>query len=160
MRNDWSGHGGVVGQEEAEYRNQQLLAEVQKLRETIADTWAETQLIHALHCIPRRGVFENEVAILMGSNSEFLKETRAMGTWLDVERLYLSKKDSGRALKLLPLVQVGPSPQSAKNACYFFNRLERDGARFISYHFTERPELTSQFPDATDTINFLTQVLD
>jgi hypothetical protein len=160
MRNDWGGHGGVVGQDEAESRNQQLLAEVQRLRETIADTWAETQLIHALHCIPRRGVFENEVAILMGSNNEFLKETRAIGTWLDVERLYLSKKDSGRALKLLPLVQVGPSPQSAKNACYFFNRLERDGARFISYHFRDRPEVTSQFPDATETINFLTQVLE
>lgn len=158
MRNDWGGHGGVVGQEEAEQRNQQLLGEVQKLREVIADTWAETQMIHALHCRPRRGVFENEVAVLMGSNNEFLKETRAMATWLDVERLYLSKKDSGKALKLLPLIQVGPSPQSAKNACYFFSRLERDGVRFVSYHFTDKPELTGQFTDATEAINFLTKV--
>ena len=111
--------GGVVGQEEARLRNEQLSAEVQKLREAMAGTWSEVQLIHAMHCRPRRGVFDNEVAILMGSNSEFLKETRPMSTWLDVERLYLSKKDSGRALKLLPLVQVGSSPQSAKNACYF-----------------------------------------
>ena len=158
MRNDWGGHGGVVGQEEAELRNQLLLGEVQKLREVIAGTWAETQMIHALHCRPRRGVFENEVAVLMGSNNEFLKETRAMATWLDVERLYLSKKDSGKALKLLPLIQVGPSPQSAKNACYFFSRLERDGARFVSYHFTDKPELTGRFADATEAINLLTGV--
>ena len=158
MRNDWGGHGGVVGQDDAEFRNQQLLAEVQKLREVIADTWAETQMIHALHCRPRRGVFENEVSVLMGSNSEFLKETREMATWLDVERLYLSKKDSGKALKLLPLIQVGPSPQSAKNACYFFSRLERDGARFVSYHFTDKPELTGQFADASEAINLLTDV--
>jgi hypothetical protein len=158
MRNDWSGHGGVVGQEEAHFRNEQLLGEVQKLREAIADTWAETQLIHALHCRPRRGVFENEVAVLMGSNSEFLKETRSMATWLDVESLYLSKNDSGRALKLLPLVQVGPSPQSAKNACYFFSRLERDGARFVSYHFTDKPELTGQFDEAMAAIKFLTEI--
>ena len=157
MRNDWGGHGGVVGQEEAELRNQQLLAEVQKLRAAIADTWAETQMIHALHCRPRRGLFENEVAILMGSNNEFLKETREMATWLDVERLYLSKKDSGKALKLLPLIQVGPSPQSAKNACYFFSRLDREGARFISYHFADKPELTDTFADATDTIKHLTE---
>ena len=52
----------------------------------------ETQLIRALHTRARRGAFENEVAILMGSNNEFLKETREMATWLDVERLYLSKK--------------------------------------------------------------------
>ena len=158
MRNDWSGHGGVVGQEEAELRNQQLLGEVQKLREAIAETWVETQLIHARHCRPRRGVFENEVAVLMGSNSEFLQETWAMATWLDVESLYLSKKDSGRALKLLPLVQVGPSPPSAKNACYFFSRLERDGARFVSYHFTDKPELTGQFDAATAAIKSLTEI--
>jgi hypothetical protein len=158
MRNDWGGHGGVVGQVEAESRNQQLLAEVQKLREVIADTWAETQMIHALHCRPRRGVFENEVAVLMGSNNEFLKETREMATWLDVERLYLSKKDSRKALKLLPLIQVGTSPQSAKNACYFFSRLELDGARFISYHFADKPELKGQFADATEAIMLLTEV--
>lgn len=160
MRNDWGGHGGVVGQEEAQLRNEQLLAEVQKLSEAVADTWTETQLIHALHTRARRGSFENEVAILMGSNNEFLKETREMATWLDTERLYVSTKHSGRAFKLLPLVQVGPSPQSAKNACYFFNRLDRDGARFISYHFTDKPELTSQLPDAAETIRFLTQAID
>jgi hypothetical protein len=155
MRNNWGGHGGVVGQEEAEFRNQQLLSELEKLREAIADTWAETQMIAALHCRPRRGMFENEVAILMGSNNEFLKETRPMATWLDVERLYLSKSESGRALKLLPLIQVGPAPQSAKNACYFFSRLEGNGARFISYHFTDKPELSGQFADATEAIKLL-----
>jgi hypothetical protein len=158
MRNDWSGHSGVVGQDEARFRNEQLLGEVQKLRGAIADTWADTQLIHALHCRPRRGVFENEVAVLMGSNSEFLKETRSMATWLDVESLYLSQKDSGGALKILPLVQVGPSPQSAKNACYFFSRLEREGARFVSYHFADKPELTGRFDGATEAIKFLTKI--
>lgn len=158
MRNDWSGHGGVVGQEEAHLGNEQLLAEVQNLRETMADVWSEVQLINALHCRPRQGVFYNEVAILMGSNSEFLKETRPMSTWLDVERLYLSKKDSGHALKLLPLVQVGASPQSARNACYFFNRLERDGARFVSYHFIDQPELKGEFTETQELINLLIQV--
>lgn len=159
MRNDWSGHGGVVGQEEAELRNEQLLGEVQKLREAFADTWGKTQLIHAMHCRPRRGVFENEVSVLMGSNSEFLKETRQMGTYLDVERLYLCNKESAQALKLLPLIQVGPSPQSAKNACYFFSRLERDGgARFISYHFIDKPELTGEFDQAMEAIRLLTEL--
>lgn len=91
----------------------------------------------------------------MGSNSEFKKETRSMATWLDVESLYLSKKDSGRALKLLPLVHMGSSPQSAKNACYFFSRLERDGSRFVSYHYTDKPELSGQFRDAEDAIALL-----
>ena len=155
MRNDWTGHAGVVGQEEARLRNDQLIGKVQELREVLADAWAETQLIRALHCLPRRNIFENEVAILMGSNPEFLKEARSMATWLDVDRLYLSQKTSGKALKLIPLVQVGPTPKSAKNACYFFSRLEQDGARFISYHYIDQPELTGQFDEATETIKFL-----
>jgi hypothetical protein len=157
MRNDWSGHGGVVGQEEAHLRNEQLVAEVEKLREVMADMWASTELIHALHCRPRKGVFENEVAILMGSNGEFLKENRSMSMWLDVEQLYISKKEESSALRLLPLVRVGPSPQSAKNACYFFNRVEKDGLRYVSYHFTDQPELKGQFEDAPDAMKLLTE---
>lgn len=140
MRNDWSGHGGVVGQEIAQLRNEQLYGELLRLREAMAETWTEMQLIQARHCVPRRGLFENEVSILMGSNSEFLKETRPMATWLDVEHLYISKKGSGRALKLLPLVQIGPSPQSTNNACYFYSRTDKDGLKFVSYHFIDQPE--------------------
>ena len=122
----------------------------------MADTWSDTQLIRALHSRLRRGVFENEISILMGSNSEFLKAARPMSMCLDVEQLYLARKDAGRALRLLPLVKVGPSPQSAKNACYFFNRLEKDGVRFVSYHFIEQPEIKDESEEASETIRFLT----
>jgi hypothetical protein len=159
MRNDWGGHGGIVGPEEAKLRNEQLVGEIQKVREVFAETWNQTRLIHALQCRPLRGVFDNEVAVLKGSNSEFLKETLQMGTWLDVERLYLYNPHSSQALKLLPLVQVGPTPQSVKNACYFYNRLEHDGsARFISYHFTDEPERIEKSDDAAEAIKLLTEV--
>lgn len=154
MRNDLS-HGGMVGQEEARLLNEQLFSELQDFRRAIADSWAGTQLIRALHTVHRRGLFENEVAVLMGSNSEFLKETRPMAISMDVERLYLSSRRSTQALKLIPLIQIGMSPQSAKNACYFFSRLERDGARFVSYHYADRPELEGWFDDATETIKLL-----
>jgi hypothetical protein len=158
MRNDWAGHGGVVSLAEAQLRNEQLLAELQKLREVMADGWRHVQLLRCLQCQPRRGAFDNEVAVLVGSNSEFLKETRTMSSWLDVERLYLASRDSGRALLLLPLVQVGHSPTSAKNACYFFNRVEKDGARFISYHFVDQPELKDQSVDTSAAIQSLCEV--
>ena len=133
---DSGAHGGMWG----------AARNVQSLR----TTW-----FHAVHCRPRRGLFENEVAILTGSNSEFLKEAREMAMWLDVERLYLSKNYPG-ALKLLPLLQIGPAPKSAKNACYFFNRLEHGEARFVSYHYTDQPELKGQFNEATEMIKLLT----
>jgi len=157
MRNDWSGHGGVVGQDEAKFRNQQLLGEVENLREAMAGLWENATLVNALHCRPRKGLFENEIAKLRGSNGEFLKESRPMTSWLDVDSLYIINGDQENALKLLPLVRVGPSPKSANNACYFFNRQEREGARFISYHFADQPELSGQFEDAMNAIRFLTE---
>jgi len=158
MRNDWTGHGGVVSQPESQLRNEQLVAELQKLRDAMAGIWEHVQLVSALHCQPRRGMFENEISILVGSNSEFLKESRSMTTWLDVERLYLVFRYSARALPLLPLVQVGPSPRSAKNACYFFNRIEKDGVRFVSYHFVDQPELKDHFVETSAAIRFLSEV--
>ena len=80
-----------------------------------------------------------------------------MASWLDVDRLYLASRNCGRALLLLPLVQVGPSPSSAKNACYFFNRLDKEGARFVSYHFVDEPE-REDLSDATSAaIRLLTE---
>ena len=75
---------------------------------------------------------------------------------LDVECLYLSTKGAVKALKLLPLIRLGQSPESAKNACYFFSRLEPAGSRFVSYHFADNPELTGTFAEATEAINRLT----
>lgn len=158
MRNDWRGHGGPVGKEEARLRNEQLIAEVQKFREETGDLWSNIKLVHAIHCRPRRGLFENEVAMLMGSNSEFLNETREMSTWLDVERLYLVSKDGRHALKLLPLVLVGPSQSSAKNACYFFSRVENEKLRFISYHFVDQSVRMYPLEEARESILLLDDI--
>ncbi len=157
MRNDWSGHGGVVSQEEAKLRNEQLLGQVEKLRQAMADVWNNSVIVNALHCRLRKGVYETEIAILRGSNSEFLKESRAMSQCLAVDSLYIINGDQGSALKLLPLVQVSASPQTEKNACYFFNRTENVGARFVSYHFAGQPELSGLFEEATDAIKLLSE---
>ena len=77
-----------------------------------------------------------------------------MSMCLDIEQLYLAHKDARRALRLLPLIKVGPSPQSAKT-CYFFNKVERDGLRFVSYHYIDQPELTGQFDDALEVMKLL-----
>jgi hypothetical protein len=155
MRNDWTGHGPAVDQENAKLRNQNLLAELQKLREIFAETWVDIQLIQATQCRPYSDSYETDIAVLMGSNSEFLNKTRLMATCLYVDQLYLSKKNSGGALQLLPLVKVKHSPQSAKNACYFFSRLKGDCARFVSFLFVDKPELTRKFEDVADVIKSL-----
>ena len=87
---------------------------MQRLREALADLWRDVNMISALHCKPRMNGFETEVAVLMSSNSEFLKEARLMSSFLYVDQLYLAANNSTRALKLLPLVTLGRGPKSAK----------------------------------------------
>lgn len=161
LRNDWTGHGGIVGAREAQLRNEQLLTKIQELRKLTAETWADIHLVRALYCLPRRGAFDNEIALMMGSNREFVKELRATPLWLDVEHLYLSNRASGQSLKLLPFIRIGPLPQSENYACYFYSRLERDGkCRFVSYHYGEAPELSDSFDETAEAIRVLTAVQD
>lgn len=156
MRNDWSGHGGVVGQTEAQLRHELLVGELEQMRSVFGDVWTRMQMIRALSSRFRRGLYENEVKLLVGSNTGFLTATHSMSTGMDVERIYLGRQDEKQALKLIPLIEMGPSPAFDNNAFYFFNRLEKDGARFISYHYAERPEFKGPFAEATETIRFLT----
>ena len=156
MRNDWSGHGGVVGQGEAQLRNEQLVAEFEQLRGIFGDVWKRSQLIRGLQSRFRNGAFENDVKVLVGSNPGFLTEMRPMVLAMDVDRIYLASKGERQAIKLIPLVQMGPSPLSDNNACYFFNRMDQRGVRFISYHYADRPELTGTFAEASEIIQFLT----
>src|SRR5262249_59989959 len=44
---------------------------------------------------------------------------------MDDGHLYLKSPEEKRALKLLPLIKVMPSPRTAENACYFYNRRQR-----------------------------------
>ncbi len=143
MRNDWKGHGGVIGQKVAKLRNEKLQLELNKTRKLFADLWEEIYLIMPLNSIPRKGIFENEIAIIMGSNSNFNKDIWKMSTWLDVDSLYLHKYDYTKSLKLIPFIKMGASPESVRNACYFYNRLVDEGARFISYHHEEEAEIIS-----------------
>ncbi len=141
MRNDWKGHGGVVSNKKAKSRNEQLQLELFKLQEIFADLWEDTFLIMPLNVKPRKGSFDNEIAILKGSNSIFNKEVWNMASWLDLERLYLHKKGHTKPLELLPFIKMESSPESEKNACYFFNRYEKDGAKYVSYHYTDEAEI-------------------
>jgi hypothetical protein len=38
-------------------------------------------------------------------------------------------------------------PRSAEDAYYFFNRLEGDSVKWVSYHFEGEPEMLDHAPD-------------
>jgi len=86
------------------------------------------------------------VNLLQGLNTPFLKETRKLSEPLKRNTLYLLDKDQDRAVELLPLVKISSGPKEAVNACYFYNRKQPNGARYVSYHFEKEADRT--FPVA------------
>jgi hypothetical protein len=73
----------------------------------------------------------------MGTRTPFARKDVSLAAPLEDGELYLLDTNSDRALKLLPLVRLKPTPAGEEAACYFFNREDRGGDRFLSYHYSQ-----------------------
>lgn len=136
MRNDWTGHGGAVPPNVAEQRHLHAVGLLEKLRVCFSSVWKSTRLIQPVVARDMETYHENEVRLLVGSNSQFVTETIITGSSLPTTRLYLVSGEETQALKLEPLVRMDATPVDERNACYFFNRCEGGNARFVTYHFS------------------------
>jgi len=140
-RNQWIGHGGIVGDKDALERHAVLKSELAKLREVFQRRWNSYELVQPRNCMFRRGIFENEVARLLGPRTPFEIVQRDTSIPLEAGALYLLSAFEARGLRLLPLVKVMPAPRTEQNACYFYNRVQKGGVRFVSYHFDKEAEV-------------------
>ena len=78
------------------------------------------------------------VNLIHGINTPFLKQKRRLSEPLKRNTLYLLDKDRTNPVEVLPLVKISSAPRDAANACYFYNRKQADGVRYVSYHFENR----------------------
>ena len=75
---------------------------------------------------------------------------------LDVDELYLLPLYESRGLQFIPFVKIMPAPWTAENACYFYNRRQKDQKiRFVSYHFEREAELIDQFDDTLQILRLI-----
>lgn len=150
-RNDW-GHGGVVGGAEAKRRLDLAEAELTRFRELVAGSFETWTLARPGSSTFQAGIFSCQVDRLMGSRTIFVQSQIESLVPLDLERLFLIHDGSRDPLALLPLFKMMPSPKTAENACYFYNRVEGDNIRWVSYHFEPEPEVLSRDTTLTEAI--------
>jgi hypothetical protein len=81
------------------------------------------------------GVFAYSAEKLMGSRQIFKQETLNTTEVMDANELYCYDNVSQRPLQLLHFVRMLAAPETEETACYFYNRLEKNGIRWVSYHF-------------------------
>lgn len=143
FRNDYGGHYGVLGEETAANLLVQLRSFLSEVRSSFGQAWEHYQLLLPTNRSEWTGQHHEVVVnVLRGLNTPFLKETRRLGEPLKRNTLYLLDKDRDNAVELLPLLKISSAPRDAANACYFYNRKQANGARYVSYHFEKQADLT------------------
>jgi hypothetical protein len=133
-RNEWKGHGGATTDLVLREQNSWLRNQVEALHPLFGDLWREAPLVRAGQSSFQDGLFTYAVELVMGLNTPFLTQSVTVGTPMNTGQLYLVTDGAQRALQIEPLVQLRSSPDSAKFAAYFYNRLEGHEARLVSYH--------------------------
>lgn len=154
-RRNWIGHAAVVGPSEWERRQAQAEATLGRIREAIGDAFIGWELVRAGSGRNRDGVVTTSVERLTGSRSLFRQDTIQLRQWPEDGCLYMLERDAGLVLKLASLFRLRRSPESVEDAAYFYDRIEKDGIRWISYAYESAPEVVE--PDA-DTIALIKQL--
>jgi hypothetical protein len=149
FRNSWLGHSGVVGEREAAQRHVTLRAELMKVRDAFRTSWDRYTLVLPGKSIFAGGIYRYTVQRIVGRCAPFEHVEAELAQPLEHGNLHLLGSEERTALHLIPFVRVMCSPSTAENACYFYNREQEDGVRFVSYHFEQEADVVNQFPDTS-----------
>jgi hypothetical protein len=139
-RNKWKGHSGIVSAKEHDRQLALLQEELTRLRTALGGLFEDWWLIKPGANTYTRGVYQSHAEKLMGTRQIFKQETVVTAEVMDVNELYCYDHLTRRPLELLHFVRMLPAPDNEEIACYFFNRLEGQRIRWISYHFEREAE--------------------
>ncbi|MEU8755314.1 N-6 DNA methylase [Streptomyces chartreusis] len=149
LRNTWSGHSGTTGEDSLKEHLGVLTGHVHTLRNLIGAGWLDFPLVRAGGARIRNGVFHHDVDLAMGPNTPFRQEQIPSNLALEEDGLYLLSREGGGALPLAPLVKLQPAAFGANSDCYYYNRLQSEGIRFVAYHEVAESEMiTAATPTA------------
>lgn len=154
------GHGGAIGDQEAIDVENELWELVEQVRNLFGREWQKYELIQADKMSYENGSFVFQAPRLMGTRNQFERVSRTTSTPLETGKLYLLGEGEREGLQLLSFVRVMQSPNKVADACYFYNREEKEGVRFVSYHFEQESKVCDRFESTANTIRQLTTIPD
>lgn len=154
-RRNWIGHPAVVNANEWQRRSGQAEDTLGRIREAIGDAFLGWELVRAGSGRNRDGIVTASMERLTGSRSLFRQDTVQLRQWPEDGCLYMLERDAGLVLKLASLFRLRRSPESVEDAAYFYDRLEKDGIRWISYAYESEPEVVEADADTSELIQQL-----
>jgi hypothetical protein len=132
---------------------EELLARTRGLFGWSFETWT---LLRPDPMVLVHGEFDVTGTILTGTNAAFRRKHVQLSYPLDAESLYLLNDGSSQALALVPLIRFIPDSNTGEDACYFYNRLEVEQVRGVSYHYRGEPERILSDADVVKCLSSLT----
>jgi len=142
IRNDNIGHSGAIGEDAARQIHKELLNLVYQLRGIFGRRWNRYELLQPGPIRYKDGVYNVTCKRIIGTRSSPFEEREYESIMpLETDCLYLFDSVCGTGLKLQPFVEVIPSPERQAVTCFIFNRLYKDSARWVSYHFEQESEI-------------------
>lgn len=158
-RNRWYGHDGQPINKEVEKRFQTLQDPLNKSIKFLTEIFQNSFIINPGPGETHNGVHDYTVQVLKGSRTPFRKEEIKTTSILDADNHYLYHQDKLEPLELLSLFKIGESPEGQKDTCYFYNRVEDESIRFVSYQMgtpSEKREVDNEIISLINSIDDLT----
>ena len=154
-RNQWKGHTGIISSKELDKRLELLESSLSDVRHEISDRYSTVLLLSPESSKYSKGIHDYQVKALMGTRTTFKKESVKTLTPMDKQELYLIHDNQLKPIKLLPFIRLMESPKTQQNACYFYNRLNKEGVRWVSYHFESEAEIVCPDDEIRSTLLLL-----
>ena len=138
---------------EAELRYGDLREKLNGTREIFGAVWRESHILRPGTASFDGSRFQHEVEMIVGTRTPFARANVVTSEPLQNGQLYLWNAGNEKALLLLPLIKIRSSPKTEENACYYYNRIQGNKPRYLSYHFGADSDITLE--DASDVIQAL-----
>lgn len=151
FRNRFDGHSGTLTKAQEQAKHDELLSLTNDLKAILGNTWNEIQLIRPIAQYNLVNGIELECEILMGPTTPFVNKRIQVQENLIMNELYLVSQNG--SVHLLPFIKMGPQRDDIEDTCYFYNRQESGGARFVSYHKTLQNEVVEKSDLLMGTLN-------
>ncbi len=155
MRNLWKAHGGVLNGDTARERCLLLEEKLAGMREHIGQEFASVMLLSPGLSRYSEGIFSYRAQLLRGSHMTFRDVGVETTVPMEEGRLYLLYDHEKSPLVLLPLIRLTGTEAAPLRACYFYNRIEGDKVRWVSYHYSEEAEQVRDDPAVIKTLEDL-----
>lgn len=142
-RNRWKGHGGHLKASDAARLDTELQQQIRDLYEAMASTLRRLQLVRPGSAEVLDSSMRYRLEKLSGSDPTFVTEIVEVEKPVKSNTLAFWAGDTRTMCRAMPFFRLGVPQQPQESAFYVFNRVEKNGFRWISYQEAREQEFVA-----------------